>query len=54
LANFWVVKFATRHTFIIDPDGKIVKKFMDVDPNKHSQEVLEALMEVQAKISKGR
>jgi peroxiredoxin Q/BCP len=41
------VKYAARHTFLIDPEGKIVKAFTEVDPNKHSEEVLAALAEVQ-------
>ena len=47
LTNMGVVKFAARHTFIIDPEGKIVKVYTDVDPNKHSQEVLAALANFQ-------
>ena len=41
------VKYAARRTFIISPEGKIAKEFMDVDPTKHSQEVLESLAELQ-------
>jgi len=40
------VKFASRHTFLINPEGKIVKVFTDVNPNKHSEEVLSALSEL--------
>jgi peroxiredoxin Q/BCP len=47
LKNFGVVKFAARHTFIIDPDGKIVKVYDSVDPTKHSAEVLAALDQLQ-------
>jgi peroxiredoxin Q/BCP len=47
LINLWLVKFAARRTFIINPEGKIAKEFMDVDPTKHSQEVLESLAELQ-------
>jgi peroxiredoxin Q/BCP len=47
LTNLGVVKFAARHTFIIDPEGKIVKVFTEVNPNKHSDEVLTALAELQ-------
>src|SRR5208337_4209532 len=43
LTNMGLVKFASRHTFIINPDGKIVKVYTDVNPNQHSQEVLAAL-----------
>ena len=41
------VEIAARNTFIIDPQGKIVKEYTSVDPNKHSQEVLAALGELQ-------
>lgn len=40
LTNFGVVKFAARHTFLIDPAGKIAKAYTSVDPVKHSAEVL--------------
>ena len=47
LTNLAVVKFAARHTFIIDPDGKIARVYTDVDPSKHSGEVLAALDQLQ-------
>src|SRR5947209_11999816 len=47
LTNLLLVKFASRHTFIIDPQGKIARAYTSVDPNKHSQEVLTALDELQ-------
>jgi len=47
LTNLGLVKFSTRHTFIISPDGKVAKVFTDVDPNKHSEEVLAALADLQ-------
>jgi thioredoxin-dependent peroxiredoxin len=43
LNNLLVVKMAARHTFIIDPQGKIARSFPDVKPASHSQEVLQAL-----------
>jgi thioredoxin-dependent peroxiredoxin len=43
LTNLGVAKFAARHTFLIDPAGKIAKTYMNVDPAKHSAEVLEEL-----------
>jgi peroxiredoxin Q/BCP len=49
LNDLKVTKFAARHTFIIDPTGKIAKVYMDVNPNKHSQEVLAELTELQGK-----
>jgi peroxiredoxin Q/BCP len=36
---------AARNTFLIDPQGKIVKVWTKVDPQHHSEEVLEALNE---------
>ena len=47
LTNLGVVKFAARHTFLIDPQGKIVKVYTDVSPNKHSEEVLAEFTELQ-------
>ena len=47
LTNLGLVKFASRHTFIINPEGKVAKVFTEVDPNKHSEEVLAALAELQ-------
>jgi thioredoxin-dependent peroxiredoxin len=38
---------ALRNTFIIDPDGKIVKVFLGVKPATHSEEVLASLIQLQ-------
>lgn len=38
---------AARNTFLIDPNGKIVKVYEKVNPTGHSQEVLAALAELQ-------
>ena len=43
LTNLGLVKFAARHTFLIDPTGKIAKAYSSVDPLKHSSEVLAEL-----------
>jgi thioredoxin-dependent peroxiredoxin len=34
------MKFASRDTFLISPEGKVVKVWEKVDPNVHSEEVL--------------
>jgi thioredoxin-dependent peroxiredoxin len=47
LTNLGLVKFASRHTFIINPDGQVAKVFTEVNPNRHSEEVLAALAELQ-------
>lgn len=43
LTNLGVVKFAARHTFLIDPEGKIAKVYTSVNPASHSGEVLAEL-----------
>ncbi len=40
---------AARNTFLIDPEGKIVKEWTGVDPNTHSEEVLAALSSAEKK-----
>jgi len=47
LRDLGVVKFAARHTFLIDPTGKIAKAYTSVDPAHHSAEVLTALEQLQ-------
>jgi peroxiredoxin Q/BCP len=47
LTNMGVVKFASRHTFLIDPSGKVAKVYTSVDPGRHSEEVLAALDQLQ-------
>src|SRR3984885_9420681 len=47
LTNLGIVKFAARHTFLIDPNGKVAKAYTSVDPAKHSDEVLVALDQLQ-------
>ena len=49
LTNVGVTSFASRHTFLIDPSGKIARVYTSVDPSKHSQEVLSALDDLQKK-----
>ncbi len=43
--KYWGV---TRATFLIDPKGNIAQVFPKVKPASHSQQVLEALAELQA------
>jgi peroxiredoxin Q/BCP len=40
---------ANRNTFLINPDGKIVKVWTKVDPNSHSDAVLAAIGQLQGK-----
>jgi peroxiredoxin Q/BCP len=42
-----VVKLSARHTFLIDPQGKVEKVWLDVKPAQHSEEVLATLTQLQ-------
>jgi peroxiredoxin Q/BCP len=46
LGHFGEMTIAQRNTFLIDPQGKIVKVWTKVDPKVHSEEVLAALNEL--------
>ncbi len=41
------VKVAKRHSFIINPDGKLAKIYRDVSPSSHSDEILRDLQNLQ-------
>jgi peroxiredoxin Q/BCP len=43
VTNLMVTKIASRNTFLIDPQGKVAKVWIGVEPNRHSEEVLAAL-----------
>ena len=43
LNNFLVIKLAKRYTYLINPQGKIAKIYLNVDTSKHSQEIIEDL-----------
>lgn len=49
LGNYMGFKIAKRNTFLINPEGKIAKEWIGVDPNHHSTEVLQAIEELQKK-----
>jgi len=48
---FGVMEAAQRDTFLIDPKGRIVKHYTEVDPKGHSQIVLQDIKALQAKKS---
>ncbi|TCV92042.1 peroxiredoxin Q/BCP [Luteibacter rhizovicinus] len=48
LNNKMGMKYARRETFLIDPAGKIVKVYKDVDPEKNSKQVLTDLAALKA------
>jgi peroxiredoxin Q/BCP len=41
--NLGIAKLSSRHTFLIDPAGVLRKVWLDVNVQKHSQEVLSAI-----------
>ena len=51
LGDYLGFKIAKRNTFLIDPQGKIVKEWIGVDPSHHSTEVLDAIQALQKKNS---
>ncbi|MGH8495361.1 MAG: peroxiredoxin [Gammaproteobacteria bacterium] len=48
LTSIGPMKFADRESFLIDPEGRIVKHYDDVDPDAHSGDVLADLKALQA------
>ncbi|HJO77742.1 MAG TPA: peroxiredoxin, partial [Prochlorococcaceae cyanobacterium Fu_MAG_134] len=43
----WLSPFSERHSFLIDPDGILRARWVDVSPIRHSQEVLGKLKNLQ-------
>ena len=48
ILNLGIVKFAKRHSFIINPEGVITHVYRSVDPDTHVLEVLDDLKKAQA------
>jgi peroxiredoxin Q/BCP len=40
---FGLMKFAKRHTFIINPEGRLAAIYTDVDPKDHSKQIIAEL-----------
>lgn len=40
LWGFWPLRITRRHTFIVDPQGRVAKIYRKVDPKTHSREVI--------------
>jgi peroxiredoxin Q/BCP len=43
----WPLRFARRHTFLIDPAGRIARIYREVDPQNHSREIMADLAAAQ-------
>ncbi len=41
LWHLGVTKLARRYTFLIDPNGKIAKRYLNVEPSQHASELLQ-------------
>lgn len=48
LLNLGVVKFAKRNTFLIDPQGKVSKVYLGVNPSRNAQDVTDDLKRLAA------
>lgn len=48
-ADWLVMRFARRYTFLIDPQGKIVKTYLKVDTSRHSTEIIADLKQLTEK-----
>jgi len=46
LTSLLLIAYTSRETFIIDPDGRIAHHFDDVDPETHTDVVLNKLEEL--------
>lgn len=46
LLNLGVLRMARRFTFLIDPDGKIVREYLSVETSRHSREIIEDLKQL--------
>ena len=49
LLDLKVIKFAKRHSFIIDPQGNIAKIYRSVNPKEHVRDVMKDLKALQDK-----
>lgn len=43
LTDLWIIKIAKRHSFLIDPNGKILKIYRQVNVSNHSKQIIEDL-----------
>ena len=48
IRDLGLVKFARRNTFLIDPQGKVEKVYLGVNPSRNTREVIEDLKKLAA------
>ena len=54
LTNLFLVRFARRNTFIINPQGKIARVYTGVNAQKHANEVLKDLAALTGSAASGK
>ncbi len=47
LLNLGIIKYAKRHTILIDPDGRVAKIYREVDPKTHATQLLADIKDFQ-------
>lgn len=52
LRDYKLIKIASRQSFLVNPEGVIVKHYEDVDPDTHTQEVLRDLETMMSALQK--
>jgi peroxiredoxin Q/BCP len=48
LRDYKLMKIADRQSFLLNPEGVIVKHYEDVDPETHTQQVLDDIQQFRA------
>jgi peroxiredoxin Q/BCP len=48
LMDLWLIKFARRYTFLIDPQGNIKKMYLGVETSRHSKQIIADLKKLTA------
>lgn len=48
LMNLWLIKFARRYTFLIDPQGNVGKVYLSVETSRHSKQIIDDLKKLTA------
>ncbi len=48
LMDLWLIKFAHRYTFLIDPQGNIRKMYLSVETSRHSKQIIDDLKKLTA------
>ena len=48
LMNLWLIKFARRYTFLIDPQGNVSKVYLSVETSRHSKQIIADLKKLTA------